>query len=458
MPSTDNQQPTKTPKDLTLVDTPTQSRHSSSWLRYIWLALLGMVIGGAVVFASIKQWPTSVGLTLPVVLPTATPPPELSAQWPPLNGAILAKVLQRGYLNCGVNGNLYGFSAEDTSSERFEQGFYANASGLDADYCRVVAVAVFGEQTNRVHFKNLSTDERLAAVINGDVDVLFRNTTWTAGRDASGIDFGPVIFHDGQKIMVPNSWDCDDDLQCLQDKRICVLEGTTSATNLTTELATKKIPFTLVPIEGRGETANQAAYEKYKAKTDCEAFSSDASQLLALLAGFKRWGEDQLIPTQPFSYEPLAPVVAEGDSNWRDVVSYAIWATIYAEQAGIDQNCIKTIKEQKCDHIELRGTPRQGSDDHTLTPSDLVFLGLTGESDQCLGVALGFTYAERCQFTRKIIEVLGNYEEIYIRNITYPAGTAIDIPRGPNNTLPFRLDDAPRLFAPPFGIPPTATP
>jgi len=124
----------------------------------------------------------------------------------------------------------------------------------------------------------------------------------------------------------------------------------------------------------------------------------------------------------------------------------------------IYQNCIKTIKEQKCDHIELRGTPRQGSDDHTLTPSDLVFLGLTGESDQCLGVALGFTYAERCQFTRKIIEALGNYEEIYIRNITYPAGTAIDIPRGPNNTLPFRLDDAPRLFAPPFGIPPTATP
>jgi general L-amino acid transport system substrate-binding protein len=42
------------------------------------------------------------------------------------------------------------------------------------------------------------------ALQTGQVDVLFRNTTWTFSRDTDlDGEFGPVTFYDGQGLMVP---------------------------------------------------------------------------------------------------------------------------------------------------------------------------------------------------------------------------------------------------------------
>ena len=45
-------------------------------------------------------------------------------------------------------------------------------------------------------------DQRFTAVQTGQVDVLFRNTTWTQSRDTDvGMDFGPTTYFDGQQLM-----------------------------------------------------------------------------------------------------------------------------------------------------------------------------------------------------------------------------------------------------------------
>ena len=51
---------------------------------------------------------------------------------------LLQQVKERGYLICGVNANLPGFSAQDESG---------NWSGLDVDFCKAVAAAIFGDAT-----------------------------------------------------------------------------------------------------------------------------------------------------------------------------------------------------------------------------------------------------------------------------------------------------------------------
>ncbi|WP_296745976.1 transporter substrate-binding domain-containing protein, partial [Mesorhizobium sp.] len=99
----------------------------------------------------------------------------------------LDTVKQKGFLQCGVSTGLAGFSAPDDKGDW---------KGLDADYCRAVAAAVFGDAT-KVKFTPLSAKERFTALQSGEVDILSRNTTWTSNRDSAlGLDFVGVTYYD----------------------------------------------------------------------------------------------------------------------------------------------------------------------------------------------------------------------------------------------------------------------
>jgi general L-amino acid transport system substrate-binding protein len=109
-------------------------------------------------------------------------------------GATVDQVRANDVVRCGVSTGLAGFSIADS------QG---NWTGLDADFCRVVAAAVLGD-ANKVEFVALSAQQRFTALQSGEVDLLSRNTTWTLTRDTTlGLDFVGVTFYDGQGFMVP---------------------------------------------------------------------------------------------------------------------------------------------------------------------------------------------------------------------------------------------------------------
>ena len=72
----------------------------------------------------------------------------------------LDDVKAKGFLQCGVSTGLAGFSAPN------DQGDWL---GLDADYCRAVAAAIFGDGT-KVKFTPLSAKERFTALQSGEID------------------------------------------------------------------------------------------------------------------------------------------------------------------------------------------------------------------------------------------------------------------------------------------------
>ena len=97
-----------------------------------------------------------------------------------------------GSLRCGVSISPIGFAEpqDDDSFNRF-----------GADLCRAVAAVIYGD-ADSIEFVGVTATERFAVLASGEVDVLFRNTTWTQSRDSElGGDFGPITFYDGQKIM-----------------------------------------------------------------------------------------------------------------------------------------------------------------------------------------------------------------------------------------------------------------
>ena len=107
---------------------------------------------------ALKKIVVLIGLTL------ATTPLAATAQ-----AQTLKAVKDRGVLNCGVSQGHYGVSLADDKG---------NWSGLDVDFCRALAAAIFND-ASKVKFVPLTTNERFQALQSGAIDVLSRNSTWT---------------------------------------------------------------------------------------------------------------------------------------------------------------------------------------------------------------------------------------------------------------------------------------
>lgn len=297
-------------------------------------------------------------------------------------GSRLDAVKDAGQIVCGVNETLPGFGIVD------DQGNY---EGFDIDFCRVVAAAVLGD-ADAVEYFSLTAEARFPALQSGEIDLMIRNTTWTALRDGQeGATFLHTTFFDGQGMMVPASTGFTT-LEDLADANICVLSGTTTELNLTAVMDARGIPFN--PQVFEDNTQLRPAYEQGQ----CEAWTSDASQLAAFKASIEgEGGEEQFIMAEIISKEPLGPVVADGDSKWAQAVNWAVMATVQAWEFGIDSSNVDGFQ----------------SDD----PNVQNFLGAGTDAAAGLGLPADFAV--------QVISQVGNYEEIYNRHIV-PIGLSLE--------------------------------
>jgi general L-amino acid transport system substrate-binding protein len=84
---------------------------------------------------------------------------------------------------------------------------------------------------------DLETADRFTALQSGEIDVLVRNTTWTATRDGvEGATFLQPTFYDGQGMMVEAASGIES-LEGLAGGVVCVAGGTTTEGNVATEFA-----------------------------------------------------------------------------------------------------------------------------------------------------------------------------------------------------------------------------
>ncbi|WP_456237103.1 amino acid ABC transporter substrate-binding protein [Arenibaculum pallidiluteum] len=296
--------------------------------------------------------------------------PALTVQAGPTFDAVRA----RGSLICGVSTGVSGFSSPDNAGRW---------SGIDTDVCRAIAAAMFGD-SGKVRFVPLSPQQRFTAVQSGEVDLLSRNTTWSMGRDTQvGLNFGPVVFYDGQAFMVRKDLGVQSARQ-LDGATICVQPGTTTEQNLADYFRRSGISFQPVVIEAFDEI--NAAFFAGR----CDAYTTDASGLAGVRATLARNPEDYVILPERISKEPLAPAVRQGDDQWFDLVGWTVRALIEAEELGLTAANI---------------------DQHMNSPDPRVqrFLGVTGDLGKALGVDNRWAYT--------IVKQVGNYGEIFERNL-----------------------------------------
>jgi general L-amino acid transport system substrate-binding protein len=298
----------------------------------------------------------------------------------------LDSIKQRGVLHCGVNTGLPGFGQPD------DRG---NWTGLDVDFCRAVAAAVFNDP-KKVTFKPLTAKERFTALQSGEVDLLARNTTWTLSRDSAlGLSFTSVNFYDGQGFMVKKSVGVKSAKE-LNGASVCVQTGTTTELNLADFFRANNIQYKPVLFEKADETL--AAYDAGR----CDAFTTDASGLYAEKLKLRNPDEHVVLP-EIISKEPLGPSVRQGDSQWFTVVKWVHFAMVNAEELGVTQANVD----------QMLNSPN---------PEIKRMLGTEGEFGKGMGLDNDWAY--------RIIKHVGNYGESYERNVG--SGTRINIERGVN--------------------------
>ncbi|NDH64045.1 MAG: amino acid ABC transporter substrate-binding protein, partial [Alphaproteobacteria bacterium] len=234
-------------------------------------------------------------------------------------GKELDAIKARGQLLCGVSTGVAGFAAADS------QGKW---TGIDVDVCRAVAAAIFGD-ADKVKFIPTTAQQRFTALQSGEVDLLVRTTTYTLTRDtALGFDFTGINYYDGQGFMVNKKLGVKSAKE-LNGATVCVQPGTTTELNLADYFRANKMTFKPVVIEKIEEV--RAAFFAGR----CDVFTTDASGLYATRAANAPNPDDYIILPEIISKEPLGPVVRHGDNQFADIVRWALFAMIEAEEYGI---------------------------------------------------------------------------------------------------------------------------
>ena len=286
-----------------------------------------------------------------------------------------AAVTKKGFIQCGVNTGLAGFSQPDSTGEW---------RGLDVDLCRAVAAALFGNRKH-VRFTPLNAQQRFTALQSGEIDILSRNTSWTLARDTGlGINFAGINYYDGQGFMVPKKRGVKSVSQ-LNGATICVQPGTTTELNLADYFRAKSMKFKPVVIEKMEEVLK--AYFAGR----CDVYSTDVSGLIAGRASRAADAGAHVILPEVISKEPLGPAVRHGDDLWLDLVKWSLFAMIDAEDLGLTS---KNIDEQM----------------KSANPVVQRFAGASGDLGKSLGVEKRWAY--------NIIKQVGNYGESFERNLT----------------------------------------
>src|SRR3954470_14740271 len=206
----------------------------------------------------------------------------------------LDDVKARGFVQCGVTDGVPGFS---------EIGADNDWAGLEVDYCRAVAAALFNDP-KAVRFTSTTTTDRWQALSSGTVDILARTSTWTMQRDtALKVSFVGTLYYDGQAFMVKKDSGATS-VHDLDKATICIEQNTTTALNVEDYFGINKLTYTALTFAGHDETVK--AFEDGR----CRAYTTDASALAADRTQFAN-PADYIILPETISKEPLAIVVAE---------------------------------------------------------------------------------------------------------------------------------------------------
>lgn len=200
-----------------------------------------------------------------------------------------------------------------------------------------------------------------------------------------GIGFGPPIFYDPQRVLVPKAYGITE-LAGLRDKLICALDMSPGERVLRDEMTARGISYGLVAHSEQGEMDAAMAVHK------CAGTATEL-RLAQSRANFRGGAEDFVFLPERFGLNPIVPACRYGDQKLGLVIEWTVDALIEAEALGITQANVAAASERN----DMRAEQLLGHDFATA---------------QALGLAH--------DWAAKVIAATGNYGEIFQRTTGGP--------------------------------------
>jgi len=319
----------------------------------------------------------------------------------PTDVSLLESIQQRGYIKCGVANNRYGFSVADINSKASTEAMhesdhnldlYKTSVGLEADMCRAIAIGLFGSHEGYLYFVSLdgSWDERMTAVTNGTVDILFRGTGLQSEVGLKhNVDMSPVIYFEPIVLLTSNKISSARAPELLNAK-ICSLAYTFSenaALAYSHELKRNwTVPADFSPEAMQFKSFAQALESLQSNR--CDAVSGRLASLQTLMINKKLDDQYHLLALRNIDSIPVIGVTKSDQPAWRDLVSQSIWTPMKAQAQGLTSKNVP---------IQFNNNYWSVANLDSVNPS-------------------------------VIVQTLGNYAEMYQRHFG-----RLSIPSGPNN-------------------------
>ena len=223
-----------------------------------------------------------------------------------LAGEVLQRIEQTGIIRGGTRQDSIPFAYLD------RQG---NWVGYSLDILQLIQKEVEAElgKPIRLELVKVGPNNRFDKIQDQSIDLECGSTTFTWEREKL-IDFSLSYFASGTQMLVKKGSSLGE-VSSLVGKRIGVVAQTTNKD----VISTLQPQAQLVIVKDRFDGLDKLE------QGEIDGFASDGILLQALKRIAKKPDQWQIVPDNPYMLESYACILHQDDSQWRDLVNYAIF-------------------------------------------------------------------------------------------------------------------------------------
>lgn len=267
----------------------------------------------------------------------------LSIPTPSWAGAVLDRIKQTGTINAGTRKDAVPFGYLD------KKGQWVGYSVDILELIRKQAEKQLGKPI-KLNLIEATAGDRFDKIQNGTIDIECASTTFTWKRTQE-VDFSVSYFADGTKILT-NPKSGMESLESLAGRKVGVIPNTTNERAIQLQQPAAQ----LVAVQDQSD--GLAKLEK----GEIEAFAGDGIVLEGLKKVAKNPKSLVVVPPLPYQYESYACSLPKDDSDWRNLVNYAL--VQYMEGIVSDQTAAVQVFEKWFGEDGVAPYPRDTINDY----------------------------------------------------------------------------------------------
>ena len=238
---------------------------------------------------------------------------------PSVVSGTLARIKKTGIVRIGYRDASIPFSFLDRSG---------HPVGYSIDICNAIVEEIgrtLDREDLKVEFVKVTSETRLPAIVDGAIDLECGSTTNNLERRKL-VDFSPMIFVSGTKLMVPvtTAWR---DFHDLQGRKVIVTRGTTNEQALKALDQKFKLGITFV------ESPDHEESYRMLADRQADAFATDDILLYGLIAQHRSQNQFKVVG-EFLSYDPYGIAFRRNEPELHASVERAIRNLVIARDIG----------------------------------------------------------------------------------------------------------------------------